>query len=591
MKKTILTLTSVVIIVMMMLSVTLAYNIDLNMKVRRKIDHFFNPVTIKNTEPAFYTLLENTYVRDDHSKQLVSLFKEKGITYLNVKNLNLGQTTAHMDLVHGVLTVVDGDVHFWIEMNGDVLINGEKSDKRIELIEIDGDYYVSLNDLNALNEGAAIGFYLREGDTENIVVMNKFISYAVASVHDELWLFETAETLGKYQDSQFKIDHLFDFKNIFSKTEVVQTVKSGKLLVYDEAGATFAIDDGNNVGYIIPAESTKTEAEKKPQIQNKGHQYEDGLVMTWEAVYSYNPDVMTLPQMQGLDVISPTWYELSNAKGDIDSKVSQDYINWAEENALELWPLVSNAFDIDMTHDFLEDATARQNFITTLINEARQYGYEGINIDFENVYLEDKDRLTHFVNEFGVYARKMNLTLSMDVTVMGGSDNWSKCYDHEKLGKIVDFLIIMAYDEFWASSPISGPVASYDWVLKHMTQLADVVEPQKLIMGLPFYTRVWREYPSETEADTFITKSAAIGMEAQNQLIEKYELSLIWDDTDKLYYATFFEEDAQVKLWIENGTTIKEKLKIVEDLGLKGVAGWRRGFETPDIWQVLSELN
>lgn len=591
MKKTILTLTSIVIIVIMMLSVTLAYNIDLNIKVRRKIDQFFNPVTIIKAEPAFYTLLENTYVKDENSKQLMSLYKEKGVAYLNINTLNIGHTTAHMDSVHGVLTVVDGDVHLWIEMNGDVLINGEKSDKRIELIKINEDYYVSLNDLNALGEGAAIGFYLKEGDSEHIVVMNEFVSYAVASVRDELWLFETPEALAKYQESQFNINHLFDFKNLFSKTEVVQTAKSGKLIIYDEAGATFAIDDENSVGYIIPTESTKTEAEKKPQIQNKNHQYEDGLVITWEAVYSYNPDVTTLPQMQGLNVISPTWYELSNAKGDIDSKVSQEFIQWGKENSLELWPLVSNAFDIDMTHAFLMDAAARQKFITTMINEAKQYGYEGINIDFENVYLEDKDRLTHFINEFGVYARKMNLTLSMDVTVMGGSDNWSKCYDHEKLGKIVDFLIIMAYDEFWASSPISGPVASYDWVLKHMTQLADVVDPQKLIMGLPFYTRVWREYPSETEADTYITKSTAIGMEAQNQLIEKYELSLVWDETDKLYYATFFEEDAQVKLWIENGTTIREKLKIVDALDLKGVAGWRRGFETPDIWQVLSELN
>lgn len=591
MKKTILTLTSIVIIVIMMLSVILAYNLDLNIKIRRKLDQFLNPVTITKVEPAFYTLFEDSYIKDENSNQLVSLFKEKGVAYLNVKNLNLDQTTAHMDSVHGVLTIVNGDVHLWIELNGDVLINGEKSEKRVEIIEIGEDDYVSLNDLNAIDEGAQIGFYLKEGASNNIVILNKYLSYAETSVRDELWLFETPEALAKYEESQFNINYLFDLKNLFSKTEVVQVLKNGKLIVYDEAEKTFVIDEENVVGYLSRIEATKSEPEKRNQIQNKNSEYEDGLVITWEAVYSYNPDVTTLPQMAGLDVISPTWYELSNAKGEIHSKVSQEYIQWAEESSLEVWPLVSNAFDIDMTHDFLEDATARQKFIATMMNEAAQYGYEGINIDFENVYLEDRDRLTHFVNEFGVYARKMNLTLSMDVTVMGGSDNWSKCYDHEKLGKIVDFLIIMAYDEFWASSPISGPVASYDWVLKHMTQLTDVVESQKLIMGLPFYTRVWREYPSETEADTYITKSTAIGMEAQNQLIEKYELSLVWDDTDKLYYATFFEEDAQVKLWIENGTTIKEKLKIVDDLDLKGVAGWRRGFETPDIWQVLSELN
>ena len=173
---------------------------------------------------------------------------------------------------------------------------------------------------------------------------------------------------------------------------------------------------------------------------------------------------------------------------------------------------------------------------------------------------------------------------------MGGSDNWSKCYDHEKLGAIVDFLVIMTYDEHWASSPISGPVASYDWMLYHMKQLAEVVSPEKLVMGVPFYTRVWREYPSTEKANAITTRSSAIGMEAQNNLITKYNLTPIWDDVDKLYYATFFEEGNQVKMWIENAETIGAKIEIIDLLGLKGVAAWRRGFETPDIWNVFEKL-
>jgi spore germination protein YaaH len=226
-----------------------------------------------------------------------------------------------------------------------------------------------------------------------------------------------------------------------------------------------------------------------------------------------------------------------------------------------------------------------------MIDQAIRYGYEGINIDFENVYMADKDALTHFVHEFAYHTRNNNLTLSMDVTVMGGSDNWSKCYDHARLGEIVDFLIIMTYDEHWASSPISGPVASYDWMLYHMRQLAEVVSPDKLVMGIPFYTRVWREYPSTESANKIRNTSAAIGMEAQNNLIDKYKLNLIWDDIDKLYYGTFFEENNQVKIWVENARTIDAKLEIVDLLNLKGVATWRRGFETEDIWNVLDRLN
>jgi spore germination protein YaaH len=128
-------------------------------------------------------------------------------------------------------------------------------------------------------------------------------------------------------------------------------------------------------------------------------------------------------------------------------------------------------------------------------------------------------------------------------------------------------------------------------MLHHMTQLAEVVDPNKLIMGVPFYTRVWREYPSTEVANQFVTKSSAIGMEAQNALIVKYELTPIWDDVDKLYYATFFEENAQVKLWIENASSMAAKMQIINTLNLKGVAAWRRGFETQDIWDVFNQIN
>ncbi|HSN65149.1 MAG TPA: glycosyl hydrolase family 18 protein, partial [Fusibacter sp.] len=356
----------------------------------------------------------------------------------------------------------------------------------------------------------------------------------------------------------------------------------------------FIIDEENNRGYIERKDDLSIEPKRisdLPQRISMKRTYDAPIVMTWEAVYSYNPDTTTLPVMNNLNIVSPTWYELASADGQVNDKSSADYTAWAHARGYEVWALVSNAFDIDMTHAFLTDSNARMRFISEMLSQARANGYEGINIDFENVYLEDRDALTHFVDTFAYYAREAGITLSMDVTVMGGSDNWSKCYDHVKLGKIVDFLIIMTYDEHWASSPVSGPVASYDWMLYHMTQLADVVDPDKLVMGVPFYTRVWREYPSTEVANEFVTKSSAIGMEAQNALIVKYELTPIWDDVDKLYYATFFEENAQVKLWIENARSMAAKMQIINTLNLKGVAAWRRGFETQDIWDVFNQIN
>ena len=353
------------------------------------------------------------------------------------------------------------------------------------------------------------------------------------------------------------------------------------------------ITERSRIGYAVLRETDTinfiAEADKT-QRDSISRIYPDPIVLTWEAVYSFNPNTENIGPMDSLNVISPTWYELTDEAGSVSSTASEAYVNWAKSRNYEVWALVSNAFNLDRTHAFLYTANARADFIAYMINEAMVYGYEGINIDFENVYMADKDALTHFVHEFAYHTRKNNLTLSMDVTVMGGSDNWSKCYDHAKLGDIVDFLVIMTYDEHWASSPISGPVASYDWMLYHMRQLAEVVPVDKLVMGVPFYTRVWREYPSTEKANAHTTRSSAIGMEAQNALVDKYKLTPIWDDIDKLYYATFFEEGNQVKIWIENARTIEAKLEIIELLGLKGVAAWRRGFETPDIWKVFEKL-
>lgn len=595
MKKTILGVSTIIFVILFMLLGVMAVNIEFNLMVRRKINTFFQPYVIVSNDPVTVYLSSNEAIIDDNSSEILMEKDNSGSTYLNVKHLNSLGTTYSLDAEHEILSIVGDQIQLWIYSDGRVIENGVEIDHKITIKQIGESWYVNLTELNGLELGKALGFYeqsYQEG--ENLIIKNQYEVYKAFNNNQKEWLFSTADTLKQHQKNQFELSFLYDIRNIFLKTEISNIVNREKAIAYEIDESTwFVISAENKIGYMSAKLDTVLEAssESARVVKSKfKSSYTSPIVMTWEAVYSYNPDTSLIGEMKGLNVISPTWYALEDSTGSISSKVSTDYISWAKRQNYELWVLVSNSFDIDRTHEFLKDANARKKFIEYMIEEAKLYGYKGINLDFENVYLEDRDGLTHFVHELAQYCHINNLVLSMDVTVMGGSDTWSKCYDHEKLGEIVDFLVIMAYDEYWAASPISGPVASYDWVLEHMTEIVEKVSSDKLIMGIPFYTRVWREYPSKDKANRYSTDSTAIGMEAQNAFIEKFELIPIWDDTEKLYYATFFEEDAQVKIWIENAKTIEAKLEIVNKLNLKGVAAWRRGFETPDIWDTIERI-
>jgi spore germination protein YaaH len=600
MKKTFVGIFSIILILVIIVTTVLAVDIEMNLKIRRKINTLLNPYAIVNIEPTVIYLSSEAAFVDPNAKELLRIKRETGQTYLNVTHLKSVGTTYQYDDTHGILSITAPQTHLVIREDGSVVENDQQISEKIELLSLNESHYINLTSLNNLNSGKALGFVEQietddASDYDSLVIFNDYTTYNKVQIKEKTWLFNSVESIEAYRSRQFNLDFLYQVKNIISKTEINKIVSKSEAFVYPINESTlFIIDNKNNFGYIERNEDLLMETKKAsdlPQRSPMKSNYEEPIVMTWEAVYSYNPDTATLPEMNNLNVVSPTWYELESADGLVSDKSSAEYTTWAHERGYEVWALVSNAFNIDMTHTFLADSNARMSFIRKMLSEARSKGYEGINIDFENVYLEDRDALTHFVDTFSYYAREAGITLSMDVTVMGGSDNWSKCYDHEKLGKIVDFLIIMTYDEHWASSPVSGPVASYDWMLYHMTRLSEVILPEKLVMGVPFYTRVWREYPSNEVANQFVTKSSAIGMEAQNALIVKYELTPIWDDVDKLYYATFFEENAQVKIWIENERSMSSKMQIINALNLKGVAAWRRGFETQDIWDVFNQIN
>ena len=220
------------------------------------------------------------------------------------------------------------------------------------------------------------------------------------------------------------------------------------------------------------------------------HKIEGPIQLTWEAVYTKNPDLATMPVMPGVNVVSPTWFELSGTDGTIKNLGSLDYVNWAKTKGYQVWGLFSNAFDPDLTHEALQNYETRQKMIRQLLIYSQMYQLDGINIDIENVREEDGPLVTQFVREATPYFHQAGLIVSMDITFIS-SGNWSAFYEREKLAETVDYLMVMAYDEHWGTSEEAGSVASFPWVETNLQKLLEVVPNEKLILGVPLYTRLW----------------------------------------------------------------------------------------------------
>ncbi len=322
--------------------------------------------------------------------------------------------------------------------------------------------------------------------------------------------------------------------------------------------------------------------EKKKLLPNK-------INMTWEAVYNQKTNISKIGEMPGLDIISPVWFNVLSDS--IKSKVQEEYIEFCEHNNYILWPAVTNSFDLEITHNFLKDFESRSKVIKDLLVYYKENNFPGINIDFENIYKEDKDKLSQFIAELTSRFHKEGIIVSMDITFKGGSDTWSKCYDRKTLGEFVDYICIMSYDQHWASSQISGSVAALDWLDDNFSKLIKEVKPEKIIMGVPFYMRVWFERPHKEIVNRNKVTSDAITMYGMENILKNGEYNILFDEKAGQDYISYIDpkDNALKKIWIENEKSIRLKVQRVHMFHFKGVASWRRGYETPNIWPAIEE--
>ena len=286
-------------------------------------------------------------------------------------------------------------------------------------------------------------------------------------------------------------------------------------------------------------------------------------------------------EMTGVNVISPTWFSVTDGTGTISSLASADYVKLAHDAGREVWGLIDNFNEaFDETTD-LAYASVRSRIIEQLLAEAASCGMDGINVDFENLKEAGIPHYLQFLRELTSAAHTQNLVVSVDTPV---PQAYTMYYQRGEQARFVDYMIVMAYDEHFAGSEEAGSVSSLPFVQQAVEEMTRVMPADQVICGIPFYTRVW----TEKFGQSAIT-SEVLGMDGAKNYAKENQMTETWDASLGQNVATVETSDARYTIWMEDEQSMEEKLKVIQSADLAGVAEWKLGFERADVWSLISE--
>ena len=346
-----------------------------------------------------------------------------------------------------------------------------------------------------------------------------------------------------------------------------------------------ATDDGY-IGYIQKKKvSAADTTDYKRSFKAEAYSYftmDEPVNLAWHQVTSTDANnyfADTTQNMTGVNVISPTWFSVSDNDGNVSSLASGEYVMQAHEKGLKVWGLVDNFSENMSTTTVLSNTAARQNLENQLVTYALKAGLDGINVDFESLSEDVGIHFLQFLRELSIQCHENNLVLSVDNPV---PEDFTSHYDRAEQGKVVDYVIIMGYDEHYVGSD-TGSVASLPWVEQGVKDTLAEVPAKRTILAIPFYTRLWKT------TDGGALTSEAIGMDQAQQAISDNGAETYWDKTTSQNYGTYEGDGATYQIWLEDSKSIAEKVKLIPKYKLAGVAEWKLGFENSGIWSVITE--
>ena len=451
------------------------------------------------------------------------------------------------------------------------VININGSDKQISssAIEKDGQIYLPISEM---------------ADVYNIEISNIQESNIV-----------TMDSLDKEQKRAIVNSNIAvkSTSNFISKT--VDRVKKGDavIVVNSDKGYTKVRTANGKVGIV---KSNKLENEFAIRENMEEEKQISGKVnLTWDyySEYASAPD-RSGTKIDGVNVVSPAFFYL-----DTDGKLKENagnsgkaYVKWAKDNGYKVWPIVSNGVaankSLSITSNIMNDYEKRKELIEDIVSKCVEYELDGINIDFENMKSEDKDMFSRFIIELEPRLKEIGMVLSVDVTAPDGGDTWSMCFDRNVIGDVSDYIIFMAYDQNGSSSTKPGTTAGYNWVKLNLVKFlqTEEIEPDKLILAVPFYTRIWT-----TNVDGKVISNGTLNIKNTEAAIPD-GVDKQWNDELKQNYVTFTSGNNTKQIWIEDLESLKAKISLIKDNNLAGVASWEYNMASDDVWPMIKqELN
>lgn len=391
---------------------------------------------------------------------------------------------------------------------------------------------------------------------------------------------------------------------VFSRTiEKVQKDEKVSIAEVDKstlpAGWVKVRSANGNIGYVEEKLLNNISVERQEKTYIK--QIEGKISLTWEYFSEYGkaPDNSNITY-DGVNVVSPSFFYLKLkdteknrvTKLDVFSQTNilenvgdegVNYINWAKDNGYKVWPKVSNdtlSTTIDEFSVIINDYKLREIMIKDIIEYVKKYDLDGINLDFEYMYQNDKEAFSRFVIELAPQLRAVGACLSVDVTASDGAANWSLCYDRNTIGEVADYVVFMGYDQYGTTK--MGTTAGYNWIETSLNKLlkTEEIPSEKIILGLPFYTKLWK-----TKGDEVVGNSVVMIKDIKNLI--PTNATKEWKEDLQQYYIQYEQGGYVYKMWVEDEESFEKKIGLVNKYNLAGAGYWRKGFESKRIWNII----
>lgn len=347
-------------------------------------------------------------------------------------------------------------------------------------------------------------------------------------------------------------------------------------------GWTRVRTENGTLGYIETSKlnefkTIREKSEEKAKIEGP-------ISLAWDYYSEYVSAPTRTGKIIGVNVVSPSFFYMTKySTTNVYENVGNEgiaYVNWAHGNGYQVWPMFTNS-NMSETSKMLSDYKSRETVINQIINYIKQYNLDGINIDFEGMYETDKDNFSRLLIEIRPRLNEIGAVLSVDVTAPDGAPEWSLCYDRYTIGKVADYVMFMAYDQYGVSATKAGTTAGHNWVEANVKKFLgqEEVKAEKIILGIPFYTRVWKESNGNVTSNV-------VNIGNVNNVIPS-NATKTWDEDLQQYYVEYKKGGATYKIWVEDEKSIEAKLDLVSKYNLGGAAYWEYDRATNSIWNLI----